>query len=43
KPLVEQALGRPVADPAFAPWRPGDQPVFIANTAKAARDFGWSP
>ncbi len=43
KPLVEQALGRPVQDPAFASWRPGDQPVFIANTAKAARDFGWSP
>jgi CDP-paratose 2-epimerase len=23
--------------------RPGDQPIFIADTAKAARDFGWSP
>lgn len=43
KPLVEQALGRSVPDPAFSSWRPGDQPVFIANTAKAARDFGWSP
>ncbi len=43
KPLVEHALGRSVPEPAFAPWRPGDQPVFIANTAKARRDLGWSP
>ena len=27
----------------FADWRPGDQRVFIANIAKAARDLGWQP
>lgn len=43
KPIVEQALGRAVPEPLFAPWRPGDQPVFIANTAKAKRELGWSP
>jgi len=43
KPLVEMALGHSVPDPAFGEMRPGDQPIFIANTAKAARDFGWSP
>lgn len=25
------------------PWRPGDQPVYVSNTAAAARDFGWTP
>jgi CDP-paratose 2-epimerase len=43
KPLVEAALDRLVPDPAFAPTRPGDQPVFVADTAKAERDLGWSP
>jgi nucleoside-diphosphate-sugar epimerase len=43
KPLVEEALGRSVPDPAFAPARPGDQPVFVADTAKAARELGWAP
>jgi CDP-paratose 2-epimerase len=43
KPLVQHALGRSVPDPALGEMRPGDQPIFIADTAKAARDFGWSP
>jgi nucleoside-diphosphate-sugar epimerase len=25
------------------PWRPGDQKVFVANNAKARRDFGFAP
>ncbi len=24
-------------------WRPGDQPIYVSNSAKAARDFGWQP
>jgi CDP-paratose 2-epimerase len=24
-------------------WRPGDQPVYISDTRKAERDFGWQP
>ncbi|HEY7035491.1 MAG TPA: GDP-mannose 4,6-dehydratase [Thermomicrobiales bacterium] len=43
KPLVEAALDRLVPDPAFAPARPGDQPIFVADTTKAERELGWSP
>ena len=24
-------------------WRPGDQPVYVSDTRKAYRDFGWKP
>ena len=24
-------------------WRPGDQPVYVSDTRKAQRDFGWKP
>lgn len=27
----------------FGPWRLGDQKVYITNSAKAFRDFGWKP
>jgi CDP-paratose 2-epimerase len=27
----------------FSDWRPGDQPLFICDTLKAYRDFGWKP
>lgn len=27
----------------YADWRPGDQQVFVADIAKAERDFGWRP
>ena len=30
-------------DPAFAPWRPGDQPVFVADIRKATARLDWSP
>ena len=30
-------------DPGFADWRPGDQPVFVADIRKAARLLGWAP
>jgi CDP-paratose 2-epimerase len=43
KPLLESALERVIPDPPFAPTRPGDQPIFIADTSKAQRDFGWTP
>lgn len=43
RPMLEAALGVDLAGPTFADWRLGDQRVFIADTAKAARDFGWSP
>ena len=28
---------------SFEDWRPGDQPVFVSNIARAAADFGWAP
>ena len=43
QPMLAEALGRPVPDPAFGDWRPGDQKVFFCDTSKAARDFGWRP
>ncbi len=39
---LEEGLGRPFR-PASAPWRPGDQRVFVADIRKAERMLGWSP
>lgn len=27
----------------FAPWRAGDQRVYVSDVSKAERDFGWQP
>ncbi|MEO6811417.1 MAG: NAD-dependent epimerase/dehydratase family protein [Isosphaeraceae bacterium] len=40
--LLGQAFGRRF-DPPHAPWRPGDQRVFVADVRKAERLLGWSP
>ena len=40
--LLEAHFGRSL-DPAFADWRPGDQPVFVADIRKANAKLGWSP
>jgi len=40
--MLEQLTGRPL-QPAFAAWRPGDQPVFVADIAKAATALSWRP
>jgi CDP-paratose 2-epimerase len=42
-PLLGEILGRPVVPAAYQGWRPGDQPVFVADTGKARREFGWAP
>lgn len=42
-PLLSELVGRKVAPAAFRDWRPGDQPVFIADIRKAAAEFGWTP
>jgi CDP-paratose 2-epimerase len=39
---LEGLAGRKIKT-SFADWRPGDQPVFVCDIAKAKRDFGWSP
>ena len=40
--ILETHFQRPL-DPAFADWRPGDQPVFVADIRKAADRLDWSP
>lgn len=42
RPRLEQFRGRPV-DAQLDGWRPGDQPVYVSDTRKAQRDFGWKP
>jgi CDP-paratose 2-epimerase len=39
---LDRLTGRPLR-PAFADWRPGDQPVFIADVSGAAEALGWRP
>lgn len=43
KPIVEAVLERAIPDPGFDTTRPGDQPIFVADIARAGRDFGWAP
>ena len=40
--ILEAHFGRSLA-PGFAAWRPGDQPVFVADIRKAAARLDWSP
>jgi CDP-paratose 2-epimerase len=42
RPRLEQYAGRAL-QATLDEWRPGDQPVYISDTRKAARDFGWRP
>ena len=42
-PLLSRVVGREVMPQAFCDWRPGDQPVFVTDISKAARDFDWTP
>ncbi len=42
-PLLSELIGHEVVPAAYRDWRPGDQPVFIADIRKAAADFGWRP
>jgi CDP-paratose 2-epimerase len=39
---LDRLTGRPLA-PSFADWRPGDQPVFVADVRRAAEALGWQP
>lgn len=42
-PLLTELAGHPVTPAGFSDWRPGDQPVFVADVSKALREFGWAP
>ena len=39
---MEEITGRKI-NLKFDDWRPGDQPVFVTNVAKAKARFGWAP
>lgn len=39
---VEKRIGQPL-DLRFSATRPGDQPLYISDTAKLERDIGWRP
>lgn len=41
--LLSEILGQPVVPGAYHDRRPGDQPVFVTDVAKAGREFGWAP
>ncbi|MGQ0601228.1 MAG: GDP-mannose 4,6-dehydratase [Anaerolineales bacterium] len=41
-PLLAELSGRDI-HVVHADWRPGDQPVFVSNNAKAKRVLGWEP
>ncbi|EKD63232.1 MAG: hypothetical protein ACD_51C00315G0003 [uncultured bacterium] len=40
--FLEKFTGKKI-EYKFADWRPGDQPVFVCDIAKAKKDFGWEP
>lgn len=42
-PLLTELVGREIVPASFSDWRPGDQPVFIADVSKAGREWGWQP
>jgi CDP-paratose 2-epimerase len=39
---LERLTGQPLR-PALAEWRPGDQPVFVADIRRASLALGWTP
>jgi len=39
---LDRLTGRPLR-PSFAGWRPGDQPVFVADVSRASEGLGWRP
>jgi CDP-paratose 2-epimerase len=41
-PRLEQLAGRRIETVREA-WRPGDQTIYVSNTRRAFRDFGWQP
>ena len=41
--FLEKDLGIKPSEVSFGPWRLADQKVYISNTQKAEREFGWEP
>jgi CDP-paratose 2-epimerase len=41
--FLAEILGGPLPQPAFAPWRPGDQKVYVSDIRRAMRELNWRP
>jgi len=41
--ILENELGIKPSEVSFGSWRLADQKVYISNTSRARRDFGWEP
>ncbi|GAC1650669.1 MAG: GDP-mannose 4,6-dehydratase [Herpetosiphon sp.] len=41
-PVLERLLGHTIPV-EYGPWRPGDQPVYVSDIAKAERELDWRP
>lgn len=42
EPILCDLFGKEIPV-SYEDWRPGDQPIYISDTSKAQRDFGWQP
>lgn len=40
--IIDKDLKMPMKH-SFSDWRPGDQPIFVSNNAKAKKLLGWEP
>jgi CDP-paratose 2-epimerase len=40
--LLKELTGRQL-EPTMGDWRPGDQRIYVSNTASIQRELGWSP
>lgn len=41
--VLSNALGREIREEGYSKWRPGDQPIYVTDSSKAEREFGWKP
>ncbi len=42
QPKLQAVQGKPLCVD-WGEWRPGDQPIYVSDSSKALRDFGWAP
>jgi CDP-paratose 2-epimerase len=41
--VLAEILGSPLPEPSFAPWRPGDQKVYVSDIRQAMQELNWRP
>ena len=42
RPLLERLVGKQITV-RYGDWRPGDQPIYVSDITKAARELDWQP